>query len=206
MIAEDEGRNTMNTAEVLTPLPKLVRDDLDSEHYEIVDGQRVELPPMSADSQALASRLIRHLSNFGIERNIGEAYTEILFKLPLPIDRNRKPDAAFVSYARWPKSQPIPPTNTWDVLPEICVEVVSPNDLADEIETKIDEYLRAGVRLAWVVYPRQERFYIYESASQIRRLTRSDTLDGGSVLPGFTLPLSELFPQAPPAANPPAQP
>src|SRR5262245_28080641 len=106
----------MNTAEVLTPLPKLVRDDLDNEHYEIIDGQRVELPPMSADSQALASRLIRHLSNFGIDRNIGEAYTEILFKLPLPIDRNRKPDAAFVSYSRWPKHQPIPSTNTWDVL------------------------------------------------------------------------------------------
>lgn len=196
----------MSTAEVLTPLPKLPRDEFDNrDHYEIVDGVRVELPPMSADSQALAFRLARHLSNYGIDHNVGEAYTEMLFKLALPVDRNRKPDAAFVSYARWPKHQPLPSTNAWIVMPDLCVEVVSPTDMGDEIETKIDEYLRAGVRLVWVVYPRQERFYVYESASLVRRLTRAETLDGGTVLPGFTLPLAELFPQAPPS-NPPTQP
>ncbi|MCI0699843.1 MAG: Uma2 family endonuclease [Planctomycetia bacterium] len=195
----------MTAAEVLTPIPKLVRDDLDHDHYEIIDGVRVELPPMSADSQAIASRLARHLGNYGTAQNIGDAYTEMLFKLPLTKDRNRKPDAAFVPYSRWPKYKPLPSTNAWDVLPDICIEVVSPNDLADEIETKISEYFQAGVRLVWVVYPRQERLYVYESANQIRRLTRDDTLDGGVVLPGFSLPLSELFLQPPPA-NPPTQP
>jgi Uma2 family endonuclease len=192
----------MSTAEALTPLPKLIRDDLDNrDHYEIVDGIRVELPPMSVDSQIIASRLARHLGNFGAAKDIGEACTEVLFKLPLKKDRNRKPDVAFVSHSRWPKYKPMPDTNAWDVLPELCVEVISPNDTGDEIETKVDEYLRAGVSLIWVVYPRQERFYVYESASAIRRLTRDDTLDGGTVLPGFTLPLSELFPQAPPAPS-----
>ena len=187
----------MNTAEVL---PKLVRADLDDrDHYEIIDGQRVELPPMSVDSQVLGSRLLRHLSNFGIAQNIGEAYAEVLFKLPLQKERNRKPDVAFVSYARWPKYKPMPDTNAWDVLPELCVEVVSPNDTGDEIETKVDEYLLAGVSRVWVVYPRQERLYVYESASQIRRFTRADTIAGDTVLSGFELPLSELFLQAPPA-------
>lgn len=195
----------MSTAETLTPLPKLVRDEFDHEHYEIIDGVKVELPPMSVDSQVLGSRLARHLSNFGIDKNIGEAYVEVLFKLPLKKDRNRRPDVAFVSYARWPKYQPMPDTNAWDVLPEVCVEVVSPNDMADEVEAKIEEYFQAGVSLVWVVYPRQERFYVYESASRVRRLTRDDTLDGGAVIPGFALPLSELFLQQPPA-NPPAHP
>src|SRR5262245_39428466 len=193
----------MSAAEVLNPIPKLVRDDSDnSDNYEIVDGVKVELPPMSADSQALASRLVRHLSNQGVSENLGEAYTEILFKLPLSKDRNRKPDAAFVPYSRWPKYKPIPPTNAWDVLPDLCVEVVSPNDLADEIETKINEYFEAGVRLVWVVYPRQERFYVYDSPAQVRRLTRADTLDGGVVLPDFRLPLAELFLQPPPPTQP----
>lgn len=196
----------MSTAEVLTPLPKLIRDDFDKDNYEIVDGVKVELPPMSVDSQALASRLARHLSNHGIAQNTGEAYTEMLFKLPLKKERNRKPDVAFVSYSRWSKDKLMPDTNAWDVLPELCVEVVSPNDMADEVETKINEYFEAGVRLVWIVYPRQERFYVYESASQVRRLTRDDTLDGATVLPGFALPLSELFPQAPPSVNPPTQP
>jgi Uma2 family endonuclease len=193
----------MSTAEVLMPLPHLVGDDFDHEHYEVIDGTRVELPPMSADSQVLGSRLARHLSNFGIAQNIGEAYIEVLFKLPLKKKRDRRPDVAFVSYARWPKYKPIPSTNAWDVLPELCIEVVSPNDKGDEIETKIDEYLQAGVSLLWVIYPRQERVYVYESASRIRRLTRDDTLDGGSVVPGFGLPLAELFPQSPPASPAP---
>jgi len=193
----------MNTAEVLTPLPTLIRDEFDNgDHYEIIDGVKVELPPMSADSQMLGSRLARHLSNFGIAKDLGEACAEILFKLPLKKDRNRKPDVAFVSYSRWPKGKPLPSTNVWNVLPDLCVEVVSPNDLADEIETKINEYFEAGVRLVWVVYPRQERFYVYDTPSQVRRLTRSDTLDGGVVLPGFQLPLTELFLQPPPATQP----
>jgi Uma2 family endonuclease len=192
----------MNTAEVLTPMPQLVRDDLDnSDHYEIIDGVKVELPPMSADSQATASRLARYLGNYGTENNIGDAYTEMLFKLPLAKDRNRKPDVAFVSYSRWPKYKPLPSTNAWDVLPDLCVEVVSPNDQADEIETKINEYFEAGVSQVWVVYPRHERFYVYESASLVRRLTRADTLDGGAVIRGFRLPLAELFLQPPPAQS-----
>jgi Uma2 family endonuclease len=84
------------------------------------------------------------------------------------------------------------------VLPDICVEVVSPNDLADEIETKINEYFEAGVRLVWIVYPRHERCYVHEPTRQVRCLTRDDSLDGGAVLPGFILPLSELFLQPPP--------
>ncbi|MFO0821830.1 MAG: Uma2 family endonuclease [Gemmataceae bacterium] len=194
----------MSTAEALTPLPTLVRDEFDnSDNYEIIDGVKVELPPMSADSQMLGSRLARHLSNFGIATDLGEACTEILFKLPLKKDRNRKPDVAFVAYSRWPKGKPLPSTNVWNVLPGLCVEVVSPNDLADEIETKINEYFEAGVTLVWVVYPRQERFYVYDSPAQVRRLTRSDTLDGGVVLPGFQLPLTELFLQPPAAPQQP---
>ena len=197
----------MNAAEVLTPTPKLVRDDLEnSDQYEIIDGVKVEMPPMSVDSQMLAARLARHLSNFGVTKDIGEACAEVLFKLPLPKDRNRKPDVAFVSYGRWAKNRPWPTTNAWVVLPDLCVEVVSPTDHADEIETKINEYFDAGVSLVWIVYPRQERLYVYDSPAQVRRLTRTDTLDGGIVLPGFQLSLAELFLQPPPPAQPPTQP
>ena len=179
-----------------TPTSEILdRDPFDLDNYEIVDGVKVELPPMSADSQALAFRLARHLTNFGIEKGVGEAYTEMLFKLPLPVDRNRKPDAAFVPYSRWARNRTLPSTNAWDVLPDLCVEVVSPHDLGDEIETKVEEYLEAGARLVWVVYPRQLHVYVYESPQLVRRLGRSDTLDGGPVLPGFQLPLAELFPE-----------
>ena len=170
---------------------------VDHDHYEIVDGVKVEMPPMSADSQALATRLAVRLSNYGARHHLGEAYVEMLFKLPLPADRNRKPDVAFVPYSRWPQDRMPPSTNEWDVLPDLLVEVVSPFDLVETMETKVEEYLQSGTRLVWVVYPRHGRIYVYDSAGKVLRLSRGDTLDGGPVLPGFQLPLAELFPEPP---------
>jgi len=167
----------------------------DADHYEIIDGVKVEMPPMSADSQVLASRIAVHLTNYGWKDNIGEACVETLFKLPLPVDRQRKPDVAFVPYSRWAKNRTPPSTNAWGVLPDLCVEVVSPHDLADEIEDKVKEYLQAGVRLVWIVFPRHGRVYVHDHSGAVRVVQGSDTLEGGDVLPGFRLPLAELFPK-----------
>lgn len=188
----------MNAAPILNPIPRLwPRDPGDYDQYEIIDGIKVELPPMSADSTAVASELVRRLSNYGIEHGFGVAYTEMLFKLPLPIDRNRRPDVAFVPYSRWPRHLPIPPTNAWDVLPDLCVEVVSPHDLADEIMDQVRDYFQAGVRLVWVVYPRHQLVIVHSSVTSVRGLGRADTLMGDLVLPEFRLPLAELFPEPP---------
>jgi Uma2 family endonuclease len=195
----------MSAAAVLTPLPRLTADREQEDFYEIVDGVRVEMTPMSADSQVVASRLVRHLSNHGIRDNLGEAYCEVLFKLPLNRDRNRKPDVAFVPYSRWKKNKPVPATNAWDVLPDLFVEVVSPFDVAEDTRVKVEEYLESGARLVWVVYPRQRLVDVYDSPAGSRTVRLTDALDGGVVLPGFRLPMLELFPpeelESPPAAT-----
>lgn len=192
----------MNAAEVLTSIPRLWENDpSDRDNYEIIDGIKVELPLMSTDSQVVASRLVRHLSNHGDQRDLGEAHGETLFKLPLPVDRNRRPDVAFVPYSRWPRNLAFPPTNGWEVLPELCVEVVSPHDIADDILDKVREYFQAGVRLVWVIYPRHQLVLVHESFSAVRGLTRADVLTGDPVISGFRLPLAELFPE-PPALQP----
>lgn len=168
--------------------------DEGDERYEIIDGVRVELPPMSVDNAILAGRLARRISNFAEPAGVGEAHVEALVKLPLPVDRNRRPDLFFVPFARWPRDKPIPRQNAWEVLPDLCAEFVSPNDLAEEVRDKVAEYLAAGVRVVWVFYPERGLADVYEPAGVARHLTRADTLDGGPVLPGFTLPLAELFP------------
>jgi Uma2 family endonuclease len=83
------------------------------------------------------------------------------------------------------------------VLPDLCVEVVSPHDWADEIMDKVREYFEAGARLVWVIYPRHQMVIVHESLTSVRGLSRIDTLDGGVVLPQFRLPLAELFPETP---------
>jgi Uma2 family endonuclease len=168
----------------------------DESLYEVIDGQRVELPPMSAFAARIAFLLGTQLHTFGVSQNLGEGAVETLFRLPLVVGRNRRPDVAFVTYQRWARGRPIPPRdNAWDVVPDLAVEVISPTDVAEELMTKVQEYFQAGVRLVWVVYPLQGFVHVYEALTQIRGLTRADELDGGQVLPGFRLPLATLFPQ-----------
>lgn len=168
----------------------------DESLFEIVDGQRVEIAPMSALACLIANALCQEINFHCRPLNVGQAVVEVLFHLALPIDRSRRPDVAFVSYTRWPRERPIDPDiNAWGVVPNLAVEVVSPNYPAGELMEKIDEYFRAGVQVVWVVYPSRSMVYVYESPTRLRGLTRSDTLEGGDVLPGFRLPLQALFPE-----------
>lgn len=183
--------------EPVQPVALLAGGDEET-YYEIINGQRVELPPMSVYSTWLACRLLAEWSIFLSTRELGRPVLEVLFRLPLQ-GRNRRPDAAFVSFDRWAKDRPVPgKDNAWDVVPDLAVEVVSPTDLAEELMQKVTEYFLSGVRLVWIVYPEQRLVYVYESLTQVRELSLTDHLDGGTVLPGFSLPLAKLFADAPP--------
>jgi Uma2 family endonuclease len=180
---------------VLAPAPADVHLVDDDALYEIIDGQRVELPPISAYAGRISNRIRRIIGQFADANQHGEAVNEVLFKLALDRDRNRRPDAAFVSFERWPQEKGMPIAgNGWEVTPDLAVEVVSPTDRAEELKEKIAEYFEAGVRLVWVVHPLLQLVDVYESLIQIRGLTRTNTLDGGWVLPGFRTPVAALFP------------
>jgi Uma2 family endonuclease len=163
--------------------------------YEIVDGQRVELPPMSILANRVTSKLHGCLAYHLFGNPVGEVLIETLFRLPLPVDRNRRPDVAFVSAKAIAETPSQPGSdNAWSVLPELMVEVVSPHDNAEEIIEKINEYFAAGTKLVWIVYPTQRLVYIYDSPSQVRVLRESDELDGGIVMPSFRVSIATLFP------------
>jgi Uma2 family endonuclease len=192
----------MDDLDLATEVEEVLRDD---ELYEVVDGERIGKPLMSAYAGKVGSRLIRKLGEFADANKLGETVGEVLFRLPLKEDahRDRRPDVAYVSFARWPLDRSMPARdNAWDVVPDLAVEVISPYNLAGESLQKVREYFQAGVTLVWVVYPEERQVYVYESRTQIRVLSVDDTLDGGPVLPGFQLPLNRLFdpiaPQSPP--------
>lgn len=164
----------------------------DSEWYEVIDGVRVEQEPMGAFETVLASWLGYLLNNFARGRKLGLAVTEVLFVLNAQRGLQRRPDVAFVSYARWP-SMAVGRGAAWNVVPDLAVEVISPTNTAEEIDRKIIDYLQAGVRLVWAVYPESGRVYSYQSPTQVKILERTDTLDGGEVLPGLQLPLAQVY-------------
>ena len=161
--------------------------------YEVVNGQVVENPPMGANEGRVASRLVARMGPFAEENGRGEVVTEVLFTLSA--DLKRRPDVAFVSADRWPREREIPEGEAWDVVPDLAVEVISPSNSFNHVVTKIHEYFRAGVRQVWVIAPRQRVVQIYESPEMMRGVPAGGDLDGGAVLPGFRLPLSELIPE-----------
>jgi Uma2 family endonuclease len=167
--------------------------------YEVVNGQRMELPPTGAFQTDLANILGGYLWSYARGQRLGRVEVEMLFLLDPTTDLQRRPDVAFVSYDRWPRSQPVPGTNAWAVVPNLAVEVVSPTNTFAEVTTKVDEYFRAGVELVWVVVPNLRQVYVYTSLTAIQVVERAGHLDGGTVLPGFHLPLTDLFEEETPA-------
>jgi Uma2 family endonuclease len=179
---------------MILPVERLA-DDLRREPetpYEIVNGEIVE-KPMSSYDNVLGGELHRLLGNFAHERALGRGVVEVLFDLP-NLTNNRRPDVAFVSYSRWPKNRRVPRVNAWPVVPELTAEVISPSDYMTDVIEKVGEYFRAGVTLVWLILPVQEQVYVYTSPTAVRILSHADVLEGDPVLPGFRLPLSDLFP------------
>jgi Uma2 family endonuclease len=192
-------RAVMSAAMSLAPtavpssLPPPFADDA---LYEVVDGQFVELMKMSALSAMVATDLAGEMRNFAKTHVLGRVVTEALF--PIPNRRHqRRPDVAFISYARWAVDRPVPPSDPWPVVPDLAVEVVSPTDILDKLLKKVEAYLRAGVREVWVISPVARRVLVFPAAGNARILSVGDHLDGGEILPGFRLPLEQLLPPVP---------
>jgi Uma2 family endonuclease len=165
--------------------------------YELVDGTLVE-KAMGLSESVIAGKLLQKIANFGDENDLGIAAgadgTVRLLKGLV-----RAPDVSFFCWDKLPgrvlPSEPIP-----DLFPDLAVEVLSESNTAQEMERKLREYFLAGVQLVWVIDPRQRMAEVY-TAPDAPTVTLDDTqaLDGGNVLPGFTLPLAELFARLPAA-------
>jgi Uma2 family endonuclease len=164
----------------------------DIERYEVIDGVHVEREPMGAFETVLASWLCYLINTFAVERQLGLAVNEVLFVLDASRDLKRRPDVAFVSYTHWPTTV-IAREPAWNVVPDLAIEIVSPTNLAEEIDRRITDYFHSGVRLVWVFYPDSGRVYAYQTPTQVSILERTDTLDGGEVLPGFRLPIARVY-------------
>lgn len=102
-------------------------------------------------------------------------------------------DCGVLLKERWPGGHR-PDSGFLSLAPDVVVEVVSPGNSAEELEEKVREYLRAGVRLVWVAYPRPRRVYAYHPDGTAVVYGLGTNLPGEDVLPGFSVPVDQLFP------------
>jgi len=161
--------------------------------YEAVDGHILENPPMGARESLLANSLAFLMESFARAHQVGRAVIETLFLLDSTRRLKRRPDLAFVSTRRWPLKRRIPATECWEVVPDLAVEFISETNMAAKVDKKIDEYFQSGVDAVWVVYPETRKVYVYDSPTQVRILRVGDDLEGGAIVPGFRIAVSELF-------------
>ncbi|MCI0641713.1 MAG: Uma2 family endonuclease [Gemmataceae bacterium] len=159
--------------------------------YEIVNGERVEVPSMGVFACLLANSLRDFLNEFCIPRKLGIAVLEVLFRLKTA-GPSRRPDVAFLRKELIPKNLFDDPPEIHGY-PDLAVEVVSPSNTFAELEEKVLEYFEAGVRLVWIIVPRSRRIYVYSSPTNVLILQEQDELSGDPVLPGFRLKVADLF-------------
>lgn len=164
----------------------------DSYRTELVRGRIVREPPAGFEHGWLGVNAAFYLRRFVEEHPIGYVCgADTGFVLSAEPATVRAPDAALVVHARVPPGRL--PTGFFRGTPDLAIEVVSPSDRADDVQEKVLEYLEAGTRLVWVVYPGRRSVVVHEPGGTARMLLEGDTLDGGDVLPGFHLPVARLF-------------
>ncbi len=158
--------------------------------YELVDGVLVE-KGMGYTESALGCALIAILRGFIIPANLG-IVTGADGMMRLFPGLVRGPDVAYASWDRVPgRRWPIEPIAGF--APDLAIEVLSRSNTKQEMARKRRDYFEAGVRLVWEVDPRARTVAVFDAPERSTVLDESMTLDGGDVLPGFALPLGDLF-------------
>lgn len=160
----------------------------DGNRMELDRGELVSMPPPKPRHNRTAKRIFLELLRAANEAKSGDVFTEMAFRLGS--DTVRVPDVSFVTAEQ---ARTIRPDEYIEGAPLLAVEVVSPSETAEDLEQKVEQYLAAGSRLVWVVYPRSERVYVYSPGSGQEVLAGRDPLTCREISPNFSCPVSRLF-------------
>ncbi|HYH64982.1 MAG TPA: Uma2 family endonuclease [Urbifossiella sp.] len=183
----------------MTPPPGTATEaDLDTPETalcELIDGTLVE-KAMGTEESFIGSRLMALIAAHVDVEGLGGAVLGGDGYIRLGPGMVRIPDVTYIPWESFPDGE-LPDEPFWTVAPGLVVEVLSPSNRPKEIDRKIAEVFAAGCKLVWVIDPPTKAAKVYTSAKRFKQLDETGTLDGGKVLPGFALPLADLF--APPA-------
>jgi len=160
---------------------------------ELVDGVLVE-KAMGFYESRLAAALIEILGNYVSKNQLGIVLApDGMMRLAPGLVR--MPDVSFLSWDHFPDRQP-PAEPIPDLAPDLAVEVLSKGNTTREMDRKFRDYFNAGVRLVWYLQPKTKTAEVYTSLDTVTVVPPEGTLDGGDVLPGFTLVLADWFARA----------
>ena len=182
-------QSKLMTADELIRLPR------DGQRHELVRGELRSMPPAGFEHGDVTNIIGSSLGPYARLRSLGRVVDgDIGFRLTTDPDTVRAPDVAFVNAERARAAGRV--TGYWPGAPDLVVEVISPNDLYTEVDEKVAEWIEHGARLVFVVNPRRRTVAVHAPGRPVCILTGDDVLDGEDVVPGWSLPVRELFADA----------
>ena len=182
----------MSTALRTMTADELLRMPEDGSRYELLEGELHQMSPPGFLHGIVGDELESRLSEYVRRKSLGRVtLAETGFLLSHDPDTVRAADIAFVSEEQLGRCGF--PATYFPEAPALAVEVVSPGDTAEEVDSKVRCWLAAGTRLAWVVYPSGRTITVYRSLDDIHVLTEADKLTGDMVVPGFECAVADLF-------------
>ena len=178
---------TLTTAEDLAAMPD------DGNRYDLIRGGLVRMSPAGAEHGELGAWAGYVIGDFVYPRKIGKVYaSETGFILSRNPDTVLAPDVAFVRADRL-MGRRRDRRGFLALAPDLIVEVSLPSERPDKVADKVDIYLGAGVRLAWLLYPEPPAVAVHAPGRPVQMLYEGDWLDGEDVLPGFRVAVTDLF-------------
>lgn len=176
-----------------TELDVIEIDAKEGQPCELIDGILVE--KAMASYQSYLGVILAYFFNLYLEdRDLGVVLDAQGYLRLFP-GRVRIPDVSFIAWKRMP-NQELPDEKIWSLAPDLAVEILSEDNTEREMNQKLIDYFQSGSKLVWYVDPPTRTVRVYTSPRKSVLLTESDTLDGGKVLPGFSLPIKKWFQRA----------
>lgn len=158
---------------------------------ELVRGEIVYMSPTGYLHGFLESNFDRALGAFVYQHKLGRVFVgEVGIYTQRNPDTVRAADVAYISHGRWSQVQS---KSYLDVAPNLVVEILSPDDAWGEVMEKLEEYFAIGTLSVWIADPKREQIFVYHSLTEVRRFFGSEVLVDEGVLPGFSVPIAELF-------------
>jgi Uma2 family endonuclease len=160
--------------------------------FELVDGELVELSPSNDLHHAIVEIVYDVLRDHVRQHNLGLVrFDGLAYVIKRGPNQVRVPDVSFVAWDRVPESSPL--ERFWEGAPTLAVEVVCPTDRANDIQERVQDYSEAGTRQVWVLWPSRRTVTVDDAGGGVRQLGPEASLDGGNVLPGFSVRVGDLF-------------
>lgn len=183
-----EGRFTREDLRALYEQPENAE-----KRFELLDGEIIEVPSASPLHQWIVARILFVILNFVETHNRGLVFGSGMAYV-LPNGDDLIPDVSFISKER--QGWPLP--KQFEYAPDLAVEVASPSNSERQLLDKAESFLESGTKIVWLVFADSRSVYVCrrnpDGSLILRKVSSAGALDGEDVLPGFSLPVRDIFP------------